>query len=152
MDNIVAFIARLDPSSLGIGGIVGALVGALLNHWLAKSRGKNDRLASASKALRTAFTDELSKLKNSSDNAYDILEAAYQKHEMAVSEFASHLGGNKKRKFLSAWELYRSHPENCGEPFLEQYSKYLGDVNLAAKNRCLAVERITRLLSFAKHT
>ena len=148
----MALLVSLDPSSLGVGGIIGALVGALLNHWFAKWRSKKDRIAYASKELRVAFADELSKLKNTSDNAYDILKTAYEKHDKAVSEFSNHLGCVAKRRFLNVRETYRCHPQNPGVPFLEQYSKHLGDVHLATQNRGLAVERISRLLSFAKHT
>lgn len=152
MEEIVAFFMGLDLASLGIGGLAGAFLSGLFNHWLAKSRGKKDRMASASRELRAAFTDELSKLANAPDNAFDILRDAYPKHEKAVSEFTHFLSSSAKRRFLEAWDTYRCHPKNPGVPFLEQYSKHLGDVNLAARNRALAIERINRVLAFAEHT
>lgn len=69
MDKIVAFFMSLDLTSLGIGSLIGAFLSGLFNHWLAKSRGKKDRMASASRELRAAFADELSKLDNAPDNA-----------------------------------------------------------------------------------
>ena len=152
MNKIVAFFMNLDWTSLGIGGLVGALLLSVFNHWLAKSRSKKDRMASTSRDLRAAFADELSKLGNAPDNAFDILKDAYSKHEKAGLEFAHFLPCSAKQRFLQAWETYRCHPKNPGVPFLEQYSKHLGDVSLAARNRALAIERINRVVSFAEHT
>lgn len=148
----MAFFMGLDLASLGIGGLAGAFLSGLFNHWLAKSRGKKNRMVSASRELRAAFADELSKLANVPDNAFDILRDAYPKHEKAVSEFAHFLSPSARQSFLGAWETYRCHPRNLGGPFLEQYSKHLGDVNLAARNKTLAIERINQVLAFAEHT
>lgn len=152
IQDISNFIAVIDLKSFGIGGVVGALIGALLNHWLSKSRGKHERFISASKVFRNAFSEELSKLMNSDEDPVTILQPAYLRHTAAVSEFSIYLDSGNKRKFTEAWNVYAFHPQNIEVPFLEQYSKYLGDVHAAKQNRQLAVNRLDNLIAYAKHT
>ena len=100
-----------------------------------------------------AFNKELAILKafRGEDDPCAILEAAFDTHLAAIIEFRSLLKESDKECFDKAWNEYYYHDgDERMPPFLEQYSKNRGSTGLAEENRKLAIQRIEKILSFAR--
>ena len=128
----------------GVIGIVGTYVGAILI-------ANRDRRIDAGRRLREAFQDELATLKAPGEiDALTLLESAFKKHLIAISEFNYRLPKCKRSAFDQAWQHYYCYPQQPFYPFLEQYTTTTGSMEQKKKNRNLAIERIEHILSFTK--
>lgn len=149
-----------DLSSLGVGAVVGALVGALATHYLTRSRSAEDRrfatFNSAAHAFREAFSTELAALESLSREklAFDILDQALPKHEAAVSVFRRSLSERELALFEAAWLDYLhpwgwpQHPEEKKMRLIEYFSDHGGKAEEEARKS--AVKNIERLLRFSE--
>lgn len=113
---------------------------------------KFSRFAVASAAFRSSFSGTLSSLRNGTEDPYPMLEQQFLTHESSILEFARHLNCIERKRFMKSWRDYYCHDGDSSIPFLEQYSKYEGSIELATKNRKLAIQRIENLLTYAKQT
>jgi hypothetical protein len=131
----------------GVIGIVGTYAGAILI-------ANRDRRIDAGRRLREAFQDELASLEvlpiPGEVDAFGILNSAFKKHLIAISEFAHVIPRCKRNLFSQAWQQYHCYPEPPFTHFLEQYDTRTGSIEQRKKNRELAIERIKHILSFAK--
>lgn len=145
----------LSIGSFSLGALFGILVTAIINHFLAKSR---DRENSKSQArhlagirLQESFVDALNAVDPhiaDEEDAYTVLSRSFKEHSRAIKLFRPHLTDKEKQDFDRAWaEYYCYEDENI--PFLEQYSSHIGSRKLYLKNCELARKRIERILSFA---
>lgn len=150
-----------------IGAIVGvcsAIIGAVATYFFSKKLIRQthrntleivqiNEYNRAAYEFRAAFDEEIaliqSRTKGSSPDTDEILEAAFQKHLMAVNEFRRFLLSKDISAFNKAWDAY--HTVN-GEHYLKQYAEeHTGFHNKYAREPHLAaIERIETLLSFAK--
>jgi len=123
-------------------GAVAAIAGAYI------TTGRQHKIE-AGYRLRLAFHEELAVLRDASDNSdpCDILKSSLKKHLIAVEEFKFAICKRKIPSFEKAWEEYYKVD---GFPFPEQYFKHLGGIELANKNRELAIQRIEHILSFTR--
>ena len=101
----------------------------------------------AAKKFRDTIGNAISDLKNSTVNPVDILEHGFQNHEKAFIELSKHL--LFKKSFNSAWEKYAYHHDSKIR-FLEAYSSAGVSVEVAKNNRALAIERLEKLINYAK--
>ena len=142
--------------SFSVGALFGILITALVNHYLAKSRTKENSLYQAKLEagikLNEAFADALVALNPSvceNEDVYDLLKNSFESHLKAVTRFRGYLKEKEKSAFDKAWHEYYCQDEKSDMPFLEQYSSHIGSHSLYKKNCSLAVERINKILSFA---
>ena len=150
--------------------IIAALVGALVGAWityrftLALVRTQFDdaeRLANAqrrheaSAKFRIAFYDELAILCdwNNSINPEDILRNAFNKHFIAILEFANFLCETDRNTFISEWNQHYQD-EHMSHKYYPDFSKYstLGvSISRAKEIRETTIKNIEHLLSYAGH-
>lgn len=146
--------------TFGAGAILGYLVRVFIEHFLAKSRTKEERrireFNEAAKRFRDAFKEELlalsPNLSKCEKDTSEILEVAFEKHRIAVFDFKPFLSGDELAGFDKAWGEYYRY-ENAPEftvHGLEQYSAKGHGYTEGRRLRLLAAERIERLLEFAK--
>lgn len=79
----------------------------------------------------------------------EILESDFEKHELAVKEYANFLFGRKKIKFEREWRSYAFHPQT-GIRFLAAYSAFGVPVTKAEESRLLALRKLVSLLEYAR--
>lgn len=128
----------------GVIGVIGTYIGAVLI-------ANRQHLIEAGRRLREAFQEELAILQASEDiEVCDLLENAFKKHLIAVSEFKYILPKSKSIIFSQAWEQYHCNPQLTHIHFLEQYSTIGGSREQKNNNRKLAIERIKHILSFTE--
>jgi hypothetical protein len=139
---------ELNAAIVGVlGTLAGTIVGAVLTYFFSVSLSKKEGLRRAGRELREAFHKELVKLEQDKESdPCDVLQEAFSHHQMAANEFRFHLSESKKKKFDRAWREYCYDDQDLDVPYLEQYSRNLGSVELAEKNRQLAINRINRIL------
>jgi hypothetical protein len=142
------------------GGVVGFLLRTLIDHFLAKSRTKEERRVrdfnEAARRFRDAFKEELLALSPNlskwEKDTSEILEAAFEKHRIAVFDFKPFLSKDELAGFHQAWGDYYRY-ENTPESTVHGLAQYSGKghgYTEARRLRLLAAERIERLLEFAK--
>lgn len=132
--------------------IIGAVLLTCFGGYIVNRNNKLSRLAVASAAFRSSFSGTLSSLRNGYEDPYPMLEQQFPTHESSVLEFARHLNCIERKRFMKSWHDYYCDNGNPSIPFLEQYSKHEGSIELAKKNRKLAIQRIEHLLTYAKQT
>ena len=142
--------------SVSAGALLGILIGAYINHLLAKSRSREDikhqNFIKASADLREAFATELVSLSphNVEEvDAYTFLEAAFAKHQKAITLFRPYLDTTKQKEFDMAWYEYYCQDGDQNIPFLEQYSSHIGSHSNYLESCKQAVARINKILSFS---
>lgn len=146
----------LDIGSFSAGAFLGILLTAIINHFLAKSRAKENSLYTAKLEagikLKEAFADALIALNPSvceEEDAYFHLKNSFQNHLKAVTRYKVYLNEKDKLAFDKAWHEYYCGVDNNDIPYLEQYSSDIGSHSAYKKNCSLAAERIEKILSFA---
>jgi len=91
-------------------GILGTLLGAWIAFRFALEVAQRDSKKFAAKQLREAFAPEVARLQHLEEYDYwqvrDILESAFDKHQMAVNEFAFFLNSHKLKSLTTAWREY----------------------------------------------
>jgi len=125
--------------------IVGALISCFFLVWNSRKNTQKE----AARNFRCELQPTIFKLINSSDNTIEILESDFEKHELAVKEYANFLFGRKKVKFEREWRNYAFHPQT-GIRFLEAYSTFGVPVTKAEDNRLLAQRKLESLLEYAR--
>ncbi len=144
-----------DAQATIFAGIVGAILGGIIGvvgTYLGAVKIANRRfIVDAGTKLREAFQDELATLKAPGEvDALSLLESAFKKHLIAISEFNRRLPKCKRCAFNQAWQDYHCYPQPPFIHFLEQYTTTTGSMEEKEKNRNLAIERIEHILSFTK--
>jgi hypothetical protein len=136
---------ELNAAIVGVlGTLAGTVVGAVLTYFFSVNLSKKEGLRRAGRELREAFHKELVTLEQDKEsNPYDVLQEAFSRHQAAVREFRFHLSESKKKKFDRAWREYCCDDQGL---YLEQYSHHQGGMELAEKNRQLAIDRINTIL------
>lgn len=153
--------AMLSVIGTIFGTIVGLVGGSVITWWgavkladrqsaITKNLAIAERKAIAGIKLRAAFHDELALLRQSGGDACQILETAFNKHLIAITEFSYSITPDIRPSFDKAWQEYHCHECDPRTPYLTQYSPRLGDTNLARENRNLAIRRIEHILSFTQ--
>ena len=142
--------------SFSIGALFGILITALVNHFLAKSRERENSLyqaiLEAGIKLNEAFADALVSLSPhviENEDPYYILKNSFENHLKAVTRFRSYLKESEKSDFDKAWYEYYCKDGDKNLPFIEQYSSHIGSHDLYKKNCSIAVDRINKILSYA---
>ena len=140
--------------SFTLGTLVGILLTSITNHFLAKSRDKENRekeyKQQAGRKLRDAFSDALNAVDPhlvDEEDAYTVLEKSFKEHLQAVNLYRTCLSTSERTEFDEAWADYYSF-EGDGTKFLEQYSSHIGSHELYLQNCELGRQRILRILSF----
>ena len=123
-----------------------ALAGALIGGAVALLIRAHTTFTAASREFRATFADTLARLRNTREDAFDILNRDFQRHELAVLEFARHLTFRRKR-FMAAWKQYTQGDQP--RRFLERYSGKGHGVERTAELRALAIRQLESLLAFA---
>lgn len=133
-----------------LAAIVGGVIG-IIGTYLGAIRIANRRfLIDAGTKFREAFQGELATLEVPGDiDAFTILQSAFKRHLIAISEFNRRLPKCKRAGYIQAWKDYHCHPE-AHIHFLEQYDTVTGSTEQREKNRVLAIKRIKHILSFTK--
>jgi hypothetical protein len=130
-------------------GIVGTLLGALVNHILSFDRSRRDAKRFAGLKLRESFAPELARLQTQQNfllpESSDLLERAFEKHHMAVNEFRFFLAGDELDSFTKAWEEYYKDPTGSDKPYFSQY------MALSKEDIQKAIDRIKAILEFTKN-
>lgn len=133
-----------------VGAFIGGIVGIAGTYLVSVYEAKKQQFFTACQRLREAFHNELAILSDPSDtsDSADILQSAFKKHLSAVIEFKYVLRGCRLDRFNKAWNEYYYGDGEISIPFLEQYSRHIGNIGLAKKNRDLAIKKIEHILSF----
>ena len=151
----------IELGSFSLGSVAGCAVGALVSHFLTKSRNTEGRrikeFNEAAAKFRTAFKDELLALNpalshNSTDTA-EFLETALDKHRHAVFDFKPFLSSESVQGFDKAWNEYYRY-DNAPKNIIHGLNKYSGighGYQEKMRLRLLAAERIENLIRFANH-
>ena len=106
------------------------------------------RMRAAQKFI-TSFIDAVQDLSQGKGDAYELLKETFPKHEKAYLDFRSRMKGRSRKLFDEAWKDYYCSGNGNPIPFRDQYFAG-GDELLAKEKRQLALQRIKRILSFAK--
>jgi len=133
-----------------LGALLGGIIGVVGTYLGAIRIANKQFLIDAGTKFRAAFHDELATLKAQEKiDAINILESAFKKHLIAISEFVRRLPRCKRATFNQAWENYYCHPATKIQ-HLVQYDTVTGSTDQRKKNRELAIKRIEHILSFSK--
>ena len=103
----------------------------------------------ASQKFIASFIDAVQDLSQGKGDAYDLLKEAFPKHEKAYLAFRPRMKGRSRRLLDEAWKDYYGSDNGNPAPFRDQYSAG-GNELLAKEKRRLALQRIKRILAFAK--
>lgn len=146
----------LSIGSFSLGALFGILITAILNHFLAKSRDKQNGQSQARRLagfqLQESFADALNAVDPhvaEEEDACAVFSRSFKEHSKAIKLFRPHLSKKEREEFDKAWKEYYCY-EDEEIPFLEQYSSHIGSHELYLKNCRLARERIERILSFSE--
>jgi hypothetical protein len=150
---------ELGSFSLGLftGTLLGVLVGALLGHWLARARGREDRLAAFWNAecsyFREPFLEALTILNRSEDVPIvaSVLETYFAKHELAYNRFVRNLQGKHRRRLETRWNEYKQYYTDTPKELTARVFA-MGSPEQEAKHRDIMCCHMRHLLSFAKET
>jgi hypothetical protein len=138
----------MDSPLIAIAGtLLGVLVGAWLTYRFSLDLTKTNAKHFAAIKLREAFFPELANLKYFSQNftlgqSEKILEAAFEKHYIAVNEFRFYLEGDELEAFTQAWREYYGYPHEDRSNF----GQYMALPDMIKK----AIDRIEAILAFTK--
>ena len=135
------------------GAILGGAIGVIGTYVGATRIAARDRLADAGRRMREAFYDELAALEVDGGRdlrAHTLLESAFKKHLIAVSEYMHILSMERRRTIAAAWVQYHCCQGKPEMHFLEQYNTVAGSTDQRDSNRRLAIERIRHLLSLTE--
>lgn len=156
----------IELGSFSLGAIAGGIVIGIANHFLSKSRNREDRtIAEFNKAattFRDAFLPETTFLRynanigdlGSSSDLDELLRFGYiQRHLKAMETFRDYLSPKERVNIDKAWQEYCYHPNNQNMLFFEQYSwKAINKGHdYEQQLKTLALNRIKEILKFAKH-
>jgi hypothetical protein len=149
---------RMDAVGAVIAALVGAVVGGLLTYKTSVNISKRQEFNKAAAAFREAFMNERLFLdfrhapeESEYQSAFDIIEPAIQKHTEAMYRFSHYLSWWEKRCFSRAWRRYaHDSAPGKGEPDTPFFKMYAERVWEGKNTKELAIERIDRLLKFAK--
>lgn len=124
-------------------GILGTLLGSIINHFLGKDIARRAEHNQAVREFINAFQDELSRLKHSKETPFAIIQPAIFKHQTATSIFKPRMPYNKKAAFTLAWKDY----------LVAAPSQYEREEQKHAKDeyRLLLCEKIEKLFEFVKY-
>lgn len=127
-------------------GVVVTLAVCIAIHRLTLSRERRSRIISAGAQFRTAFATELSALRElritETGQVFEILSAAYPKHEAAYTEYLQHLSALRRWRLRRNWMAYRGEypkpPELASEDQRYRLGHWIGsDIDAEeAKRKC----------------
>lgn len=145
-----------DAEATLVAGISGAIIGGVIGvigTYIGSIRiSQQQRFVDAGRRLREAFHDEMATLRSDRHvNAATLLEDAFKKHLIAVTEFSYVLPESKRSYYYHTWNDYCSIPDHPGATFFEQYLSGHGNIQDSENNVKLAIERINNILSFTKN-
>jgi hypothetical protein len=126
-----------------------AIGAVFLAYFLAKKSRREERFTRACEDFISAFEDEFRQLRFGAEDPHIILASASDKHISAVMRFKRFLKGRQLSAFDKAWREYYYY-EDSNMAGLERYSAKGVGYEEKKKRRELALERISRLISFAK--
>lgn len=137
----------MDSSLIAVAGtLLGVLLGAWLTYRFAAVLANDAAKRFAGVKLREAFAPELAKFSQPDRLnmiiSIDILENAFDKHQIAVNEFRFYLTGKELKAFDRAWRDYYCAPDNQVD-----FSRYLG----GAEEMKEALTRMEAIVAFTKH-
>lgn len=139
-------------------GLIGAGVGALITHFLSKSRRNEERLNKAASEFEVAFLPKIIYLRHNAnigqgaftDDLSRDLYGAYLRHLKALTIYKSSVPRNKRKKIDVVWKEYCHDPQNNEKLFFEQYSTKTmkGQDKIHVRN--LALNRLEKLIETTK--
>ena len=139
-------------------GIVGSFIGACFTHFFSERRRRAEIFEKTATDFWAAFLPEFLYLKHdvrteslgTNTNLFEILSNAYvSRHLGAFETFRGCLPSGKQGKFDEAWKDY-CHYDVEGEPSSPFFEQYLEETWEGQSTRDLAMERIEKLLGFAR--
>lgn len=99
----------IELGSFSLGAVAGSAVGALIGHYLTKSRNTEDRLVQHRNAIATelnkALISSTSKIENGQDNFKVIKEDFPAQYEIML-RFTHCLNGKELERFNADWDEY----------------------------------------------
>jgi len=129
---------------------LGILIFLFLVIYRAARRQKTHPRMRAAQKFITSFMDAVQDLSQGNGDAYELLKGAFPRHEKAYLEFRSRINWLFRKGFDEAWKDYCCSSNGNRTPFRDQYFAG-GNETIAAKKRQLALQKIRRILSFAKN-
>lgn len=155
----------IELGSFSFGAIAGGIVIGIANHYLSKSRNKEEReiteFNKAAFAFRDAFLQETTFLKNNTfipggERTYTTLNeylfAGYvHRHLKSFEVFRKYLSSIEMAGIDKAWQKYCKHPDDPKVLYFEQYSTKNVSKEREKELKDLALQRIEEILKFAKH-
>jgi hypothetical protein len=137
---------------ISLAAILLALIGALVNHYLAIARDARNKRADQAGKVVAAFRPELEALVQTNNDARIILTPdAFSRHEAAISNFLPYLSYFSRFRMSRAWGklVYYENKEKSKTPFYTQYAD-CGSLDKRNRVRPLAIERIQKIISLAR--
>ena len=153
----------IELGSFSLGVIAGGIVIGITNHYLSKSRTKEERKVTefnnAAAIFRDVFLPETTYLKHhanigglgSSHNLHETLSVGYLRQLKALEIFKIYLSSKDKKGIDKTWQKYCKHPDDPNVLYFEQYSTKNVSKEREEELKALALERIEKILKFAKH-
>jgi hypothetical protein len=153
----------IEFGSFSLGAIAGGIVIGIANHYLSKSRNKEQReineFNNAAAIFRDVFLPETAFLKyhanigglGSSNNLHEILSSGYLRQLKAFETFKPYLSPVNRIGIDKAWQEYCRHPDNQETLYFKQYSTKNVSRDREAELKNIALERIEKILEFAKN-
>ena len=147
----------MDPTIATILGVIlGALLTGSITYCVSKNLMGKQEFNKSAALFRDAFIEE----KRFIDRFYavgragkdipEILAASADKHERALVIFKDgYLDKMQRLNIEETWKIYTGEDKHLGKYTFKQYTTK-GKIKDAEKNRKIALERIEKLLSFAK--
>ena len=146
------FLFQLFQNSIFI-GFLGVVVGGILGYRFSISLARRQNFNIIAERVRKAFEDDIKALRYTSKDPADILSHSYMEHETAICELKFVLSKCKKKDLEKAWKDYNPYVQHPGDHEVPSMSQYYGlqspDIE-PEEVRNLAIERIEKLLNFAK--
>lgn len=137
-------------------GLAGSCSGALIAHFLSKSRRNEEDFKRTVTKFKCAFLPEIIYLRHNanvgrggfSTDLGEYLNAAYLRHLEAITIFMDSLTDRQRAKVNIAWQTYCHNKENKDKLDFGQYSHKTSDKTKKdiVHLKTLALERIEKLL------
>jgi len=130
-------------------GILGTLLGSIINHFLSKDISRRNNFNQAAKEFIAAFQKELTRLRLDSTTTYDIIKPALIKHGEAYSIFRRYLEGCARERFIHAWKIYYISTPPCPDEKKTDKEDSIFSQEYVDERKAI-IEKIEDLLDFAK--
>lgn len=132
-----------------ISAVITPIISGFISYYISRRTIWRDNFLQASVRLSEAFSKELTVLKQGGMkyllDAVQLLESAFDKHSIAVTEFRFTLPKSKRSSFDKVWKHYNGD-DGDGRTCLGQYSIGLGGTGSQG-----AIQNIEEILEFTEH-